>query len=562
MISARIFICHEANPADQQEVQLFSEVQARLAGEGAEVIHYAGSVNDEGFLPFLNQELQTCQWFLLVQSPQAVRSSQVRIAVSTVLRLLAQQQLQEILRFVITASERADVPADWATIETLDATQDAARALEKLVTALEKKTLVGAAAAPPSAVAPTFVPLPSSPNYDRPSGSSAVLKKPGNAVAPAAYTPMQPSSVLLPTQTIRGNWTFPGQSRRTRRALLVGLGSAGLFLLGAGSVLATESIYSRTHPASVPASSTASSGSKPGSTQFVYQGHTDIVTGIATLPDAQLAASASADGTVQVWNVHTGQKILTYRGHIGAVGALAWAHPSWPPPNMFMASGGADSTVKIWSLPDGITHFTYRGHKAQVNSVAWSPSGLFLASAGADKTVHIWSALTGVHVLTYTGHADVVKSAVWSPDGNFIASASSDKTVHIWSPWNGQRIFPIYTGHSGSVNAVLWSLNQGGLVSASSDGTIQAWQASGETLFNSTLHTGPVNALSISIDGRYLVSGSTDKTARVWDNWNNGEQVLIYKGHTAPVYTVAWDPAGQHVLSSGADTTVRVWQAL
>jgi len=48
---------------------------------------------------------------------------------------------------------------------------------------------------------------------------------------------------------------------------------------------------------------------------FTYSGHKDYTTGVAWSPDGRQIASASGDGTVQIWEAETGKLIRTYRGH-------------------------------------------------------------------------------------------------------------------------------------------------------------------------------------------------------------------------------------------------------
>ncbi len=94
---------------------------------------------------------------------------------------------------------------------------------------------------------------------------------------------------------------------------------------------------------------------------FTYSGHTNYVSGVAWSPDGpdgKRIASASGDGTVQVWNAQTGSKIYTYRGHSGDVLCLAWS-----PDGKYIASGGLDTTVQVWDASDGHHIYTYHGHR-------------------------------------------------------------------------------------------------------------------------------------------------------------------------------------------------------
>ena len=57
-------------------------------------------------------------------------------------------------------------------------------------------------------------------------------------------------------------------------------------------------------------------------------------------------ASASGDGTVQVWNAYTGAIIYTYIEHTNTIDAVAWS-----PNSRYIASGSWDHTVRVWVAP-------------------------------------------------------------------------------------------------------------------------------------------------------------------------------------------------------------------
>ena len=137
MASTRIFICHDVDTEEpQREAQILNQLRERLREAGAVVITYPGPAAEEGFLAFLYQELPTCQWFILVETPTAVQLHQVRTAVNTALKLVEQKQMQGSLRFIVTPEEQPDIPPEWSTMLGFDATYDYPRAQEKLLLAL------------------------------------------------------------------------------------------------------------------------------------------------------------------------------------------------------------------------------------------------------------------------------------------------------------------------------------------------------------------------------------------------------------------------------------------
>jgi WD40 repeat protein len=131
-------------------------------------------------------------------------------------------------------------------------------------------------------------------------------------------------------------------------------------------------------------------------------------------PDGRYIASASSDGTVQIWEAMTGRLVFTYRGHLGAVNTVSWSSNG-----NSIATGGEDQTVQVWSVQQALHSgrvderssqsslrpiVTYKGHSGPINNLAWSPDGQYIASASDDVTVQLWHSLTGDHIFTYKGH--------------------------------------------------------------------------------------------------------------------------------------------------------------
>ena len=55
------------------------------------------------------------------------------------------------------------------------------------------------------------------------------------------------------------------------------------------------------------------SSQSPGTTIYTYKGHSDYVDAVAWSPNSQFIASGSWDGTVQVWDAHTGAIITIHK---------------------------------------------------------------------------------------------------------------------------------------------------------------------------------------------------------------------------------------------------------
>ena len=140
-------------------------------------------------------------------------------------------------------------------------------------------------------------------------------------------------------------------------------------------------------------------------------------------------ATASADGSVRLWDADTGQPNGNpLAGHTEAVFSVAFS-----PDGHRLATAGEDGTVRLWDAVSGEpVADPLTGHVRMVLGVVFSPDGRRLASRSADHTVRLWDADTGASLGALTGHTDWVSGAVFSPDGQRLATVSLDGTLRIW----------------------------------------------------------------------------------------------------------------------------------
>src|SRR5262249_16841257 len=63
---------------------------------------------------------------------------------------------------------------------------------------------------------------------------------------------------------------------------------------------------------------------------------------------------------------------------------------AWSPDGKRVASGHDGGLVRLWDVATGQVVLTLLGHSKAVKIVAWAPDGMRLASASYDGTIPIW----------------------------------------------------------------------------------------------------------------------------------------------------------------------------
>jgi WD40 repeat protein len=305
------------------------------------------------------------------------------------------------------------------------------------------------------------------------------------------------------------------------RGLLCGLVAVTLttLLAACGSTSAGQSSLT---PSPTPTPAVFGTPGPAGSpTLLTYTGHSAGAIAIAWSPDGTRVASASDDGTVQVWDPSTG---VQYWSRVIDDYAFAVA---WSPDGKYVAGGGRHGTVMILDSRSGRSVATYQGPANFIEGVAWSPDGTRLATAGSDGTVRVWEAATCHLALTYRGQGEPVWAVAWSPDGTRIASGTGA------------------AGENGPVKV---------------HNSVKVWNAqTGQTLLTYAPDAGEYYAVSWSPDGKYLATGGDDHTVTLFAS-ATGRTIQVYKGHADVVWTAAWSPDGTKMASGGQDGSAQVWK--
>ncbi|KAL5637535.1 hypothetical protein ACGC1H_004079 [Rhizoctonia solani] len=278
--------------------------------------------------------------------------------------------------------------------------------------------------------------------------------------------------------------------------------------------------------------------------------------------DGNRLASGSFDGSVRVYDMHTGAVVAgPFQGHSDAVYLVAFSHDM-----RHIASGSDDNTVIIWDADTGrIITGPLDRHTGRVWSVAFSPDGKHVVSGSEDRTVIVWDAYTGAIIHgPLAGHSDRIMSVAFSPDGKLIASGSKDHTIILRAALTGVAVADPLKGHEAEVTMVAFSPDGRKLASCSGDKTVRVWDTTTGTIIGLPFkgHQGIVRSINFSHNSRWIVSGGyNDYNIIVWDALTGLAVLGPFSGHTGFVSSVEFTPDDTRIVSCSGDRTIRIWDA-
>ena len=148
----------------------------------------------------------------------------------------------------------------------------------------------------------------------------------------------------------------------------------------------------------------------------VGNGGVSAVTSVTYSPDGKTLASGVRSWEVpsgvvyeiKLWDVATRMEKATLKGHKFDVNSVAFS----PDGRTLASACGFDQTIKLWDMATGKEQATLQ--EGYCRSLCFSPDGRRLASASGEE-INLWDVATRMKKATLKGHKADVSSVAFSP---------------------------------------------------------------------------------------------------------------------------------------------------
>ncbi|XP_072309352.1 kinesin-like protein KIF21A isoform X2 [Eucyclogobius newberryi] len=307
----------------------------------------------------------------------------------------------------------------------------------------------------------------------------------------------------------------------------------------------------------------------------VAEGHTKPVLCVDATDD--LLFTGSKDRTCKVWNLVTGQEIMSLADHPSSVVSVKYTSS--------LVLTVSTAYIKVWDIRDSakcIRTLTSSGQvtsgdgcasgrslsippgESQINQIALSPSGTFLYAAAANA-VRMWDLRKFASTGKLTGHLGPVMCLTVDKLGNgqdVVLTGSKDHHIKMFEVAEGAQ-GSVASGHTfePSHRDAVEALTVGGdtLYSSSRDHTLHKWDMSRKRLLQSA--SGPsdwAGALGLVPGARVLLSGCRGGLLRLW-HADSLAPLGELQGHDSPINGLTTNSS--QVFTASDDRTVRIWEA-
>uniref|UniRef100_A0A4W4E763 Kinesin motor domain-containing protein n=1 Tax=Electrophorus electricus TaxID=8005 RepID=A0A4W4E763_ELEEL len=303
----------------------------------------------------------------------------------------------------------------------------------------------------------------------------------------------------------------------------------------------------------------------------VAEGHSKAVLCVDSTDD--LLFTGSKDRTCKVWNLVTGQEIMSLGGHPNNVVSVRYSSSL-----VFTVS---TSYIKVWDIRESAKTISVNAGDAcagstnrtvtipagenQINQIALNPTGTVLYAA-AGNSVRMWDLRRFVSTGKLVGHLGPVMCLTVDHSGSgqdLVITGSKDHYIKMFDVTDGAvgSIGPTHNFEPPHYDGIESLVVQGdGLFSGSRDNGIKKWDLTRKDLLQQVpnAHRDWVCALGVVPGSPALLSGCRGGVLKLWHT-DTLSTLGELRGHESPINSITTN--NSLLFTASDDRTVKIWRA-
>lgn len=201
-----------------------------------------------------------------------------------------------------------------------------------------------------------------------------------------------------------------------------------------------------------------------------------------------------------------------------------------------LAVGTRDGRIKIWDLSSGEEVLDFPAHQGAVRDLDFSTDDRSLVSVGDDGLVRAWSILGGTLQAELGGEGGAVHSVAVGRNG-LIVTGNADHMARVWRLPSNKPV-GTFRGNEDRVNSVRLSPNQRSFYAAGEDGRVRQWPVSAPNNAIVVADASPFYGVDLSADQSTAAACGLRKGVTVWDLQSGGKRFYTDETSMYPIFHV------------------------
>ncbi|KAE8336132.1 eukaryotic translation initiation factor 3 subunit I [Aspergillus arachidicola] len=311
---------------------------------------------------------------------------------------------------------------------------------------------------------------------------------------------------------------------------------------------------------------------------ILLSGHERSLNQIKFNRDGDLLFSVAKDKIVCAWWSANGERLGTYNGHQGAIWTVDVS-----PNTILLATGSADNTVrlwnvktgeciKVWDFPTAVKRVEFAPDGSRLLAVTEKRMGFLGTIAVLDINYEDLEAQAEEPSLRITCTESKATVAGWSYLAKYIIAGHEDGSVSQYDSKTGEQLENVQAHEFDNlISDIQFSADRTYFITASKDKSAKLISSRNLAILKTYVADTPLNSAAITPKKEYVILGggqaAMDVTttsarqgkfeARFYHKVFEDEIGRV-RGHFGPLNTVAVHPNGTAYASGGEDGYVRV----